>query len=110
MVSQWIATPPGPEYPDMSFYVYILQMQDSRLYVGHTNSPPRRLSEHEHGKGCRTTGIFGAGDIFHVEEHPDRISAANRERQIKGWTRAKKLALAAGNLTALHELSIRRKA
>ena len=54
----------------MTFYVYILQMDDGRLYAGHTNSPPRRLSEHEHGKGCRTTGIFGASDIMHVEEYP----------------------------------------
>ena len=94
----------------MVFYVYILQMNDGRLYVGHTNSPPRRLSEHVQGKGCRTTGIFGVGEIIFVEEHLDRIAATRRERQIKGWTRAKKLALAAGNLTALHELSVRRKA
>ena len=93
----------------MFFYVYILRMKDGCLYVGHSNNPPRRHAEHESGKGCRTTGIFGAGDIIFVEEHPDRTSAACRERQIKGWTRAKKLALAAGNLTALHELSARRK-
>jgi predicted GIY-YIG superfamily endonuclease len=87
----------------MMFYVYILQMRDGRLYVGHSNNPPRRHAEHEQGKGCRITGIFGAGEIIYVEEHPDRPSAANRERQIKGWTRAKKLALAAGTRT--NELS-----
>jgi len=92
----------------MPFYVYILRMSDGRLYVGHSNNPPRRLAEHEQGKGCRTTGIFGAGDIVFVEEHPDRVSAARRERQMKGWTRAKKLALAAGNLSELHELAKRR--
>ncbi len=93
----------------MLFYVYILQMNDGRLYVGHSNNPPRRHAEHEHGKGCRTTGIFGAGDIIFVEEHPDRPSAAARERQIKGWTRAKKLALATGDITDLHELAKRQK-
>ena len=90
------------------FYVYILTLRDNRLYVGHTNSSPRRHSEHESGKGCRTTGIFGAGDIIFVEEHPDRVSAARRERQIKGWTRAKKLALAAGSPKVLHALAKRR--
>ncbi len=89
------------------FYVYILHLADGRLYVGHSNNPFRRHSEHESGKGCRTTGIFGAGDIIHVEEHPDRFSAATRERQIKGWTRAKKLALASGNLAELHILARR---
>ncbi len=92
----------------MPFYVYILQMKDGRLYVGHSNNPPRRHAEHEQGKGCRTTGIFGVGDIIHVEKHADRSSAARRERQIKGWTRAKKLALASGNLSALHDFAKRR--
>lgn len=43
--------------------------------------------------------------MIHVEEQPDLASAVQRERQIKGWTRAKKLALASGNLRKLHELS-----
>ena len=92
----------------MPFYVYILRMNDGRLYVGHSNDPPRRHSEHEHGKGCRTTGIFGAGEIIYVEEPPDRPAAARRERQIKGWTRAKKVAMASGDLTTLHNLARRR--
>lgn len=92
----------------MPFFVYIMQMQDGRLYVGHTNSPPRRHAEHEHGVGCRTTDIFGAGDILHIEEYPDRLSAARRERQIKGWSHAKKLALVSGELAKLHELAKRR--
>ncbi len=92
----------------MPFYVYILQLKDNRLYVGHSNNPPRRHSEHEQGKGCRTTNIFGAGEIIFVEEHPDRLSAARRETQLKGWTHAKKLALATGNLIGLHDLAKRR--
>jgi putative endonuclease len=69
----------------LPFFVCILQMADGHLYVGHSNDPFRRHTEHEHGKGCRTTGIVGAGDLIFVEEHPDRPSAARRERQIKGW-------------------------
>lgn len=92
----------------MPFFVYILRLNDGRLYVGQSNNPPRRHAEHEQGKGCRTTGIFGAGEIIHVEEHPDRSSAARRERQIKGWTRAKKFALASGDRASLHDLARRR--
>ena len=92
----------------MPFYIYILRMNDGRLYVGHSNNPPRRHAEQERGKGCRTTGIFGACEIIYVEKHPDRPSAAQRERQIKGWTRAKKLALASGDLGCLHALAQRR--
>jgi tRNA/rRNA methyltransferase len=89
----------------MSYYIYILRMKDDRLYVGHSNSPSRRHSEHECGKGCRTTGVFGAGKIIYTEGFPDRRAAARRERQIKGWTREKKLALAAGDLPLLKSLA-----
>ncbi len=92
----------------MPFYVYLLRMADGRLYVGHSNNPPRRQDEHSRGKGSRTTDIFGSGDILYAESHADRVSAVRRERQIKGWTRAKKLALAKGNFTELHELAKRR--
>ena len=91
----------------MPFFVYIMKMQDGRLYVGHTSSPPRRHAEHAQGKGCRTTDIFGAGDILYTEEHSDRPSAAQREKQIKGWTHAKKLALASGDMNQLHRLAKR---
>lgn len=93
----------------MTFHVYILRMKDGRLYVGHSNNPPRRHAEHERGHGCRTTRIFGAGEIIYAEEYPDRPSAAARERQIKGWTRAKKLALAQGLAETLPSLSRRRR-
>ena len=83
-------------------------MNDGRLYIGHSNNPPRRHAEHEVGKGCRTTRIFGAGAMIYMEEYPDRPSAAARERQIKGWTRAKKLAPAQGQADRLHSLSRRR--
>lgn len=89
------------------FYVYILKMRDNRLYVGHTNSLSRRHTEHERGKGSRTTDIFGAGEIIYIEEQPDRVSAARREKQIKGWTQAKKIALATGNMGKLHSLAKR---
>ena len=73
---------PGFVVVTMFFCVYILQMRDGRLYVGHSNNPMRRHAEHERGKGCRTTGISGAGNILYAEEHPDRPSAARREQQI----------------------------
>jgi putative endonuclease len=87
------------------FYVYFLGLRDGRIYVGHSNNPPRRKGEHDQGKGCRTTGIFGAGEIIYVETHPDRKSAARRERQLKKWSHAKKLALANGDTEALKKLS-----
>ena len=89
----------------MPFYVYMARMKDGRLYVGHSSNPSRRHAEHARGKGCRTTDLFGIADIIYTEEFPDRQSAAQRERQIKGWSKAKKLSLAHGDLEALHQLA-----
>jgi putative endonuclease len=92
----------------VSFSVCILELHDHRLYVGHSNDAVRLESEHQRGKGCRTTSIFGSGKLLYVEECQSREAAMKRERQLKGWSRAKKLALANGNLANLHELSRRR--
>ena len=94
---------------DAPYYVYMILLGDGRIYTGHTNDPPRRTGEHDQGKGCRTTGVFGHGEVIFLESHPDRASAMKREKQIKGWSRAKKLALAEDNMEELKRLARRRK-
>ena len=89
------------ESKGLSHFVYMRLLPNGQIYVGSTNSPPRRDQEHHVGKGCRTTGLLGGGAVIHVEEHLDRGIALRRERQLKGWTKAKKLALAAGQLEVL---------
>ncbi len=93
-----------------AFYVYIMELKDGRLYVGHTSEPLRRHQEHLRGHACRTSRIFKAGKVLYVEEHPDRPRAAKREAQIKKWTHAKKLALIEGNIDNLKHLSKRHNA
>ncbi|MCI0341704.1 MAG: GIY-YIG nuclease family protein [Planctomycetales bacterium] len=89
--------------------VYIRQLGDGRLYVGHTRDLAVRNEHHAQRIGGRTTRIFGAGRLLYVELHPDRISAVRRERQLKGWSRAKKLALASGDVEQLKALARRRR-
>jgi putative endonuclease len=86
-------------------WVYIAELGDGRLYVGVTNDPDRRMIEHLWGNSIRTTRIFGFKRILYLEPHPSLASARKREQQIKRWTRAKKLALAAGDIPALKRLS-----
>ena len=85
-------------------WVYIAELGEGRLYVGITNDPERRAIEHRLGKSIRTTRIFGFRQVLYTECHPTLQSARKREQQIKGWTRAKKLALASGNLRDLKAL------
>ena len=85
--------------------VYIAELGDGRLYVGVTNNPDRRVIEHQHGTSIRTTRIFGFRKLLYLEPHPDLTSARSREQQLKGWTRAKKMALANGDFEALKRLA-----
>ena len=89
----------------MPFYIYILQMKDGRLYVGQTGDLERRFKDHKEGLASATTRFFGKDKCIYVEEHPDRMSAIEREKQIKKWSRAKKFALAKGDFEKLKGLS-----
>jgi len=89
-------------------YLYILQMNDGRLYVGVTDNLSRRQSHHGSDPSTRTTYIFGAGPILYHEEWPDLKSALKRERQIKKWSRAKKMALVRSDAAELQRLARRK--
>ena len=86
-------------------WVYIAELGDGRLYVGITNNPNRRVIEHQLGTSIRTTRIFGFRKLLYLEPHADLTSARKREQQLKGWTRAKKLALSAGDKVLLKDLA-----
>lgn len=89
----------------MGFTVCILRLSNGQLYVGSTDNLARRLAEHQAGTGCRTTAMFLPVELVYSEVHPDRSSAIERERQLKRWSKAKKLALIDGNATELKRLS-----
>jgi putative endonuclease len=66
------------------YYVYILQsLKNDKLYIGHTNNLSRRLKDHNSGWGCRYTRQNGLWKLVYSESHPDRPSAAKRERYLK---------------------------
>lgn len=77
----------------MNFYVYILKCQNGRYYVGQTNNLQRRLKQHVRGDGCKYTADFILDELIYHETISDRTQAVQREKQLKGWSRAKKEAL-----------------
>ena len=89
----------------MLWNVYMLRLPGNCIYVGCTNDLERRLSEHRGGTGSRSTSESLSLELIYTESFPDLSSARKRERQLKGWTRAKKLALADRQLPELHRLS-----
>ncbi len=78
---------------ERSYWVYILANMHRTLYVGVTNDLQRRVYEHAHGLMPGFTSRHGIRDLVYFEETPDVNAAIAREKQIKGWLRAKKVAL-----------------
>jgi putative endonuclease len=84
----------------MPYYVYITTNPGkSVLYIGVTNNLADRKAQHYANRGSTQTfaGRYFCYNLVHVEEYPDSIAAIAREKELKGWTRAKKDALIANN-------------
>jgi putative endonuclease len=80
-------------------YVYILTNPTRTvLHIGVTNDLTRRLFEHSEGRGNieKFTGKYQADLLIYFEICADAPQAIAREKQLKGWTRAKKEALING--------------
>jgi putative endonuclease len=78
----------------MSFFVYILaSRRNGTLYIGMTDNLARRIWEHKSGAVPGFTRKYGVKMLVWYEVHETRESAFQRERQLKKWNRAWKLAL-----------------
>ncbi len=75
------------------YYVYIMSSRSKTLYTGVTNNLIRRVFEHKQGVGSQFTRKYRITRLVHFEETRDVWAALTREKQIKSWTRAKKLQL-----------------
>ncbi len=76
-----------------TYFVYILAGRTRVLYVGVTNNVVRRVHEHRAGVGSRFTRRYGVHQLVYVESTAKVVAAIRREKEIKGWTRSKKMAL-----------------
>lgn len=79
----------------MSYYVYILTNKNKNvLYTGVTNDLVRRVYEHKHHLSKDSfTAKYNVNLLIYYEETSDVRSAIEREKQIKSWSRIKKLFL-----------------
>jgi len=78
----------------MSHFVYILECADKSLYVGCTNNLERRLKQHNDSKwGAHYTKIRRPVVLKYKENFKALKEARQREAEIKGWRREKKLIL-----------------
>ena len=76
------------------YYVYILTNQTyTTLHVGVTNDIERRLQEHRHKLKEGFASRYNLTHLVFCEETGDVYDAIRGEKQIKGWTRARKIEL-----------------
>lgn len=88
----------------MPYFTYILLCNQKTYYVGITDNLERRLSEHKSKKSFYTKQ-FSDVELVYSEKVKNKITAEKREKQIKGWSNAKKKALIERNIGKLIELS-----
>ena len=79
---------------ERQYYVYIVtNIHHTTLYTGVTNNIIRRMYEHRNGLVDGFTKKYKLKKLVYFEQCSDVISAIQREKQIKGGSRAKKLKL-----------------
>jgi putative endonuclease len=77
-----------------SYFVYILaSRRNGTLYVGVTNDLVRRISEHKSKVVPGFTRKYNVDKLVYFEEYASILEARARERALKRWDRAWKLAL-----------------
>ena len=78
------------------YWVYLLTSRDDKvMYVGVTNDLMRRLYEHKNKLTGGFTAKYNVHRLVYFETTPSIEAAIVREKQLKGWSRAKKNALVA---------------
>ena len=88
-----------------TYWVYILKCSDGSYYSGSTSNLEKRISEHQNGLIKGYTSKRLPIELAFSEYFEDVYFAISAERQIKGWTRAKKEALINGDFELLKVLA-----
>jgi putative endonuclease len=75
------------------YWVYIMSSRSRVIYVGVTNDIVRRVDEHKRGPVPGFTSKYHVTRLVYVEPFSDVGHAIAREKEIKGWLRARKIRL-----------------
>ena len=87
------------------YFVYILSSRSRVLYVGVTGDIVRRVLQHKQRNGSQFTTRYRVDRLVHFEETDYVFAALEREKEIKGWRRDKKIRLIEGSNPTWLDLS-----
>jgi putative endonuclease len=90
-----------------AFWVYILASRNRTLYVGVTNSLQRRVLKHKEKRLPGFTQKYNVTQLVYFQQFPDIRCAIRREKQIKGWLRAKKIELIESDNPGWEDLALK---
>lgn len=76
-----------------TFFTYILSSTTGTLYTGMTNSIFNRSAQHKEKLIEGFTSKYMCDCLVYYESFDDVRKAISREKEIKGWTRKKKISL-----------------
>jgi len=78
---------------EFRFFVYVMASKSRRTYTGVTNNIERRVKQHKAGEIEGFTRRYKINRLVHYEVFQYIGNAIRREKEIKGWDRAKRVAL-----------------
>jgi predicted GIY-YIG superfamily endonuclease len=81
----------------MTFWAYMLHCRGGSFYVGQTDNLEHRIGQHQSGLIAGFTAEHLPVTLIWSQEFPSRHEAKDAEKRIKGWSRAKKMALIRGD-------------
>ena len=89
----------------MAFYAYLLRCNDGSYYAGHTDDLDLRIAQHQSGAFGGYTAKRLPVTLVWSDWFQTRDDAFAVERKLKGWSRAKKEALIAGDWEMISQLA-----
>ena len=89
-----------------TYYIYILASASGVLYTGVTNNLHARLAEHRQKQTDGFTKRYNITRLVHYEAFSEAKAAIEREKQIKGWRREKRIKLIELNNPKWTDLSV----
>ena len=73
------------------WFVYVILCKDGSLYTGYSDDVEKRFLAHQLGKGGKYTRSHGVIKIVYKEVFETKSQALKREKEIKGWSRERKI-------------------
>jgi putative endonuclease len=83
----------GHSQDHRSYCTYIMSSSSGTLYVGMSGNLHKRVFEHKFRHIEGFTKQYAINRLLYWESFDDPCKAIDREKQLKGWRRSKKIAL-----------------